>query len=241
MFGMNKGGKDRWETFVESIFFLMLTLCLSYFSSFFIPGIGSYLFQENAYVNYGLPAIVLSVLFIALSIFVIKAEMKTVSVSLVLERLRIRKVGIIKSLLVFAIFLCLLVATTITNNLMYQHLGVTGESWLFRTRSTAGMDVPVLYILSFGLMLGAIGEELFWRGYLLPRQEKRLGKKAWIFNGLLWALSHSLVYNPVRIIFIAFGFSFIASRYRNITYTIVLHLIINGFIAFRYIEHYRLG
>ena len=238
MFQVNTGGKGTWETLVGGIFFLMLTLCFSYFSSFFIPGIGSYFFRETVYVNYGFPAIILSILFIALSIFVIKAEMKTVHLGLVLERLRIRKVGIIKSLLVFAIFLCLLVATTITNNLLYQYFGVTGESWLFRMRSTAGMDGPALYMLSFGLMLGAISEELFWRGYLLPRQEKQLGKKAWIFNGLLWALSHSLVYNPLRIIFIAFGFSFIASRYRNITYTIVLHLIINGFIAFRYIENY---
>ncbi|HMB62929.1 MAG TPA: CPBP family intramembrane glutamic endopeptidase [Eudoraea sp.] len=241
MFGINKGDKGRWETLVESVFFLMLTLCFSYFSSFVIPGIGSHFFQETAYVNYGLPAIVLSILFIALSIIVIKAEMKTVPLTLVLERLRIRKAGIIKSLLVVAIFLCLLVATTITNNLMYQYLGVTGESWLFRPKSTAGMDVPALFMLSFGLLLGAIGEELFWRGYLLPRQEKQLGKKAWVFNGLFWALSHILVYNPVRILFIAFGFSFIASRYRNITYTIVLHLVINGFIAFRYIEHYGLG
>jgi membrane protease YdiL (CAAX protease family) len=34
------------------------------------------------------------------------------------------------------------------------------------------------------------GEELMWRGYILPRQERSLGNKAWIFNALLWFVFH---------------------------------------------------
>jgi len=35
-----------------------------------------------------------------------------------------------------------------------------------------------------------IGEELMWRGYILPRQEMSLGYKAWIFNAMLWFVFH---------------------------------------------------
>jgi membrane protease YdiL (CAAX protease family) len=34
------------------------------------------------------------------------------------------------------------------------------------------------------------GEELLWRGYILPRQESSLGRSAWIFNALLWFVFH---------------------------------------------------
>lgn len=32
-----------------------------------------------------------------------------------------------------------------------------------------------------------IAEEVFWRGYILPRHESAFGKYAWLVNGLLWA------------------------------------------------------
>ncbi len=35
-----------------------------------------------------------------------------------------------------------------------------------------------------------LGEELCWRGYLLPRQEERFGRVAWLSNGILWCLFH---------------------------------------------------
>ncbi len=33
---------------------------------------------------------------------------------------------------------------------------------------------------------GVLGEELVWRGYLLPGQETRYGRWAWLVNGMLW-------------------------------------------------------
>ena len=48
--------------------------------------------------------------------------------------------------------------------------------------------MPACYIL--GWFFNIFGEELLWRGYLLPRMELRWGGKAWIVNGALWALWH---------------------------------------------------
>jgi membrane protease YdiL (CAAX protease family) len=42
------------------------------------------------------------------------------------------------------------------------------------------------YWLFFWPLLGGLGEELVWRGYLLPKQEAAFGRWAWLLNGMLW-------------------------------------------------------
>lgn len=44
--------------------------------------------------------------------------------------------------------------------------------------------IPVAYVPC--LLANILGEELLWRGYLLPRQELAFGKWAWLVNGLCW-------------------------------------------------------
>ena len=58
-----------------------------------------------------------------------------------------------------------------------EYLGVTleGNWWL-------------LAVYAFGLVGNIIGEELWWRGYVLPRQERAFGARAWIVNGVLWVI-----------------------------------------------------
>jgi membrane protease YdiL (CAAX protease family) len=57
------------------------------------------------------------------------------------------------------------------------------------------MDVPLRaanwWLFPFWLIwvvAGVLGEELVWRGYVLPRQEATYGKWAWLVNGMLWNL-----------------------------------------------------
>ncbi|MCL4506494.1 MAG: CPBP family intramembrane metalloprotease [Chloroflexi bacterium] len=40
------------------------------------------------------------------------------------------------------------------------------------------------------LIIGIAAEELWWRGYVLPRQELVHGQRTWLLHGLLWALVH---------------------------------------------------
>lgn len=35
-----------------------------------------------------------------------------------------------------------------------------------------------------------VGEEIFWRGYILPRQELAHGKYAWLINSIFWGVFH---------------------------------------------------
>ena len=84
-----------------------------------------------------------------------------------------------KKLVVFALFMLIAFA------------GST-QSWAFSGKD-AGLPKPPLYDLfspyPFWLIWvvgGVLGEELVWRGYLLPGQEARYGRWAWLVNGMLW-------------------------------------------------------
>ena len=72
---------------------------------------------------------------------------------------------------------------------------VTGFMSQIQPTSFLGIDLagqwwlPVFYL--FGVMFFNIfGEELLWRGYLLPRQELVHGKWTWVVHGLLWTGFH---------------------------------------------------
>lgn len=44
--------------------------------------------------------------------------------------------------------------------------------------------VPMVFVPC--LLANILGEELLWRGYMLPRQELAFGKWAWLVNGAFW-------------------------------------------------------
>jgi membrane protease YdiL (CAAX protease family) len=49
-------------------------------------------------------------------------------------------------------------------------------------------DIAILYLVVF--FFNVAGEELWWRGYILPRQELAFGHKTWVIHGVLWACFH---------------------------------------------------
>jgi membrane protease YdiL (CAAX protease family) len=62
------------------------------------------------------------------------------------------------------------------------------------------MDLPlkgqwwVVLVYSIGWFFNIFGEEFWFRGYLLPRQELAFGKNAWLVNALMFWLHH--IYQP---------------------------------------------
>ena len=84
-------------------------------------------------------------------------------------------------------------------------------------------------------LLNIMGEEILWRGVILPRQELSFGKSAWIIHGLCWGLFHiafgwQLLVTLIPILFIQ---SYIVQRRQNSWIGVVIHAVINGpsFIA----------
>jgi len=78
------------------------------------------------------------------------------------------------------------------------------------------------------LLVGNIaGEELWWRGYLLPRQELVHGTMTWIVHGILWAAFHLFfqtnLWDMVRMIPTCCALAFVAQHRKNTWPGIVGH------------------
>jgi len=82
------------------------------------------------------------------------------------------------------------------------------------------------------IVLNIGGEELWWRGIILPRQELAFGKWAWLVNGLLWDLFHFFYHSNaasvVSYMLATLPIAFVAQRTRNTWPGIIAHLIANS-------------
>ena len=79
-----------------------------------------------------------------------------------------------------------------------------------------------------GWVLNILGEELWFRGYMLPRQEAAYGKWAWGLHGLVWALHHIWqVWTLVLLLPYSFLWSYIIQRGRNTWIPMVVHGLAN--------------
>lgn len=87
-------------------------------------------------------------------------------------------------------------------------------------------NVPLMV---FVLFMNVISEELWWRGYVLPRQEKQHGRVTWAIHGVLWAFFHAFKWWAVPfMLFTTWIVPFVAQRNENTTPGIIIHFVLNG-------------
>lgn len=76
------------------------------------------------------------------------------------------------------------------------------------------------------------GEELWWRGIILPRQELAFGKWAWLVQGVLWDLFHFFYHSNgasvVGYLVATVPLVFVAQQTRNTWPGIISHFIANS-------------
>lgn len=77
--------------------------------------------------------------------------------------------------------------------------------------------------------LAMLGEEIIWRGYILPRQEISLGKKAWLVNGILWAYGMHLFlkWNFIAMLPSMLIVPYAAQKTKNTWVAVGIHMIPN--------------
>jgi membrane protease YdiL (CAAX protease family) len=84
-----------------------------------------------------------------------------------------------------------------------------------------------LYLVFF--FFNIAGEELWWRGYVLPRQEAALGQRAWLAHGLLWWAFHAFKWwDLLPVLPVTLLISYVAQRRRSTTAAIVVHGVLNA-------------
>jgi membrane protease YdiL (CAAX protease family) len=88
---------------------------------------------------------------------------------------------------------------------------------------------PVVIVFFVVLFFNVFGEELWWRGYILPRQELAFGRWTWLIHGTLWCLSHAFKYwDYLTLLPFTLGLAYVSQRLRNNVPAIIAHYVLNG-------------
>jgi membrane protease YdiL (CAAX protease family) len=90
----------------------------------------------------------------------------------------------------------------------------------------------VLIFMLASLVIATFGEELWWRGIILPRQELAHGNRTWIIHGLLWTAFHSFApWNLISILPGCLALSFVTQRLKNTWPAVIAHGLANGLLV----------
>jgi membrane protease YdiL (CAAX protease family) len=88
-------------------------------------------------------------------------------------------------------------------------------------------EILLLFVLV--LAFNVVGEELWWRGIILPRQELRHGRWTWVVHGLLWTAFHAFKWwDLVGLLPVCLVIAYISQRTRNHWPALIAHGLFNG-------------
>jgi membrane protease YdiL (CAAX protease family) len=168
--------------------------------------------------------------------YIIKAEGFSFTQEFLLNRLRFKRIT--RKDLIWSLA-GLVVAGLMSTIIMKAIETITGAfdhapSFMTFEPLTSGRYWLLLVWLPYWI-LNIMGEEILWRGVMLPRQEVAFGNKAWIIHGTGWMLFHiafgwQLLITLIPLIFIL---SFIVQKTKNSWNGVIMHAGLNGpsFIA----------
>jgi membrane protease YdiL (CAAX protease family) len=90
-------------------------------------------------------------------------------------------------------------------------------------------DWMVLVVYLALLFVNVVGEEAWWRGYILPRQELAFGRWTWVIHGVMWNLFHVFKWwDLIALLPVTLLLTFLVVRLRNNTPGLVFHALFNG-------------
>jgi membrane protease YdiL (CAAX protease family) len=177
--------------------------------------------EENAYNTAHLTVFV--GLFVA-TFLALRAEGTPLAWGALKERLRLRPMDVAAwkwTLPFLGLYLVLGLLFNMLAQFVYEQLGF----W------PPDADIPltnVAYLLIL-LPINVLSEELWWRGYLLPRQELEHRSWAWVVNAVLWSLFHFFKWWAVPFLLLKqWMLPVLVQRTRNTTPAILIHLVSNG-------------
>jgi membrane protease YdiL (CAAX protease family) len=205
-------------------------------TNFLIPYLSKITGQETILFWFIVAAIGIFTPLIILGLIILKIEGFQINRETITSRLRIRKLT--KSDLMWTLigFLAIAILSGLIMKLPEIIIGQFDHSPKFMSFEplTKGRYWLLLIWTPYWI-LNILGEEIIWRGVMLPRQEIAFGKYTWIIHGIGWGLFHiafgwKLLVTLIPIIFIL---PFIVQKTKNTWTGVILHGGLNGpsFIA----------
>jgi membrane protease YdiL (CAAX protease family) len=92
-------------------------------------------------------------------------------------------------------------------------------------------EIVLLFVLV--LLFNVVGEELWWRGIILPRQELTHGNWTWLVHGLLWTAFHVFKWwDLVGLLPVCLVIAYVSQRTRNNWPALIAHGLFNGLALF---------
>ena len=86
------------------------------------------------------------------------------------------------------------------------------------------MGIGVYAALTVFVIVNVFGGELFWRGYVFPRQELAFGSRTWLIHALLWIVFRSfLPWELATITVLGLALAYAVQRTRNTWTSILAH------------------
>lgn len=155
----------------------------------------------------------------------------TASLPAILEHLRVRRLSAHDwrvAGLALAVTIAAMAALQISNTMVWPQLPPHPPFMTARP-----LEPPQYYLLALWLpffALNIVGEELWWRGFIQPRQEPVFGATTWVIQGLLHGAFHFSFGLGVMFILwpVLFSIPWAVQRTRNTSVGMLVHAGING-------------
>ncbi len=232
---MNKPLKEMGfiPSFAIYIFATLLMFCMTKYLIAFLSDISG---QEKILFWFIVAALGVFLPLLILAVFIIKNEGYTISKETWIQRLRFNKLTRKDLIWVFGGMVVVLILSGIFMKGLELFIGKFDHSPPFM--SFEPLSAGRYWLLAVWLpywVLNILGEEILWRGVMLPRQEIVFGKYTWLVHGFGWWLFHiafgwQLLITLIPLIFIQ---SYIVQKRKNSWIGVIMHGGINGpsFIA----------
>ncbi len=211
----------------------ILMYCLT---KYLIPYLSEYTGQETILFWFIVAGLGIFTPLIITGLLILKTEGHAISKRTLTERLRFRSITKQNLLWCLIGLLAVGILSGIVIKVLELSFGQFDHSPAFMSFEPLTKERYWLLLIWFPYwLLNILGEEFFWRGVLLPRQELSFGKYTWLIHGSGWGLFHvafglQLLITLVPLIFIQ---SYIVQRTKNSWIGVIMHGGLNGpsFIA----------
>lgn len=216
--------------------YIPAALLMFLLTKYLIPNLSEQTGMENIFFWFVVAGLGIFTPLILTAIFILKSEGVSFSKATWTDRLRFRKITANDLIWSLGGLVVVAILSGLTLSLLEYLIGAFDHSPPFMSFEplTSGRYWLLAVWLPYWV-LNIMGEELLWRGVMLPRQEVAFGKYAWLIHGFGWGLFHvafgwQLLITLIPLIFIQ---SYIVQKTKNSWVGVIMHGGLNGpsFIA----------